>query len=66
MNFEFASHVFQEHESYVAYTLQNFISDCGGLIAMGFSLLSIFEIVLRFIETIAVRRNRVGAGQSEN
>ncbi|KAG5672929.1 hypothetical protein PVAND_003017 [Polypedilum vanderplanki] len=44
-------HTAKEYTSYVAYTLQNFIADCGGLIGLflGFSLLSIYEIFYDFI-----------------
>ncbi|KAG5675950.1 hypothetical protein PVAND_005807 [Polypedilum vanderplanki] len=46
----FKNHVIDEHTKYVVYTIQNFIADCGGLIGLflGFSLLSIYEIVCDF------------------
>jgi hypothetical protein len=43
--------------SYVAYSIQNFVADCGGLIGLflGFSLLSIFELVCNLI-TFGMRK----------
>jgi amiloride-sensitive sodium channel len=56
-DFMFAKHAIEEHTSYVAYTIQNFVADCGGLIGLflGFSLLSIFELVCNLI-TFATRK----------
>lgn len=51
---KFLSHVVQEQENYVAYTLQNFISDCGGLIGLflGFSLLTFVEKIYKSVALI--------------
>jgi amiloride-sensitive sodium channel len=56
-DFELAKHTIEEHTSYVAYSIQNFVADCGGLIGLflGFSLLSIFELVCNLI-TFGMRK----------
>jgi amiloride-sensitive sodium channel len=50
---DFIDHVVEEHENYVAYTLQNFIDDCGALIGLflGLSILSIMELIYDVIKT---------------
>ncbi|KAG5675951.1 hypothetical protein PVAND_005808 [Polypedilum vanderplanki] len=47
----FEKHLTELHTSYVAYTIQNFVADCGGLCGLffGFSLLSIYELICNFI-----------------
>jgi amiloride-sensitive sodium channel len=56
-DFVFAQHTVEEHTSYVAYSIQNFVADFGGLIGLfsGFSLLSIFELVCNLV-TLGIRK----------
>jgi hypothetical protein len=58
---KYAGHEAEEHTSYVAYTIQNFVADCGGLIGLflGLSLLSIFELVCdAVVMCVKVRKSR--------
>lgn len=50
-----------ETTNYVTYIIQNFISDIGGLagLFLGFSLLSLFEIILRMISLCKKVFNRL-------
>lgn len=42
----------EEHEYYVAYSLQHFIADAGGLVSlfMGYSFITIAEMIQKFFE----------------
>lgn len=52
-----------EHVSFVSFTLQNFVADCGGLIGLflGFSLLTIFELTFDFVANFftKLKSNRI-------
>lgn len=58
MSIYFEDILIEEHENYLGYKLQHFISDCGGLLGlfMGCSVLSIVEIVYHLSTTLINRR----------
>jgi amiloride-sensitive sodium channel len=46
--FLFAKQTIEEHTSYVAYSIQNFVADCGGLIGLFFELVcNLITLVMR-------------------
>mgnify|MGYP003406654927 FL=1 len=54
LDVQFVGETVEETEHYVAYKLQNFISDAGGLLGlfMGCSLISIVEILYFIVQSI--------------
>jgi hypothetical protein len=60
MAIRFNEHSIEEQENFVAYKLQNFIADFGGLLGlfMGCSLLSIVELIFHCIRACINKRGK--------